>query len=205
VTIARRDAEIPLFISVEPGTILVMVRGLTISGVIFLATAPAPAQTVQQPVVQTFGGSTTVSVPDRGSVSLGGVSSAASGRKVYGPGYRGSSYGVERSAGSLSVGVTIIDLHAMDEALLSQGDSPITDNAWISRLQSRAAGTRHGGPPSPAVTVDAAAQSRRFEQLAIAAEAKGKPSLARLHWQMAAKYGSDQARQRLEQTAVSHR
>lgn len=169
------------------------------------AAVKVEAQTIQQPVISSFGGSTTVSVPDRGSVSLGGVSSAAAGRKVYGPGYRGSSYGVERSASSLSVGVTIIDLHEMDEALLSQGQTPTADHTWINRLQARAAGAHRGVATIAPAKVDTVAQSRRFEQLAIAAEAKGKPSLARLHWQMAAKYGSDQARQRLEQTAVSHR
>ncbi|MBI1345169.1 hypothetical protein GC163_02655 [bacterium] len=161
-----------------------------------------PAQTVQQPVVQSFGGATTVSVPDRGSIVLGGVSSAASGRQVYGPGYRGSSYGIERSASSISVGVTIIDLHEMDEALLSQGSTAHDDNVWFDRLQTRAAASQPGKSRQFSTVIDRRAEAERFERLATAAEAKGKHSLAKLHWQMAAKYGSVITPRALEPQAV---
>jgi hypothetical protein len=172
-----------------------MTRFLITAGLILLIARDSFAQavTVQQPVVSTFTGGTTVMVPDRGRMHLGSVNSAASGRITTGPFRSGSSIGLERTASSMSVGVFIHDLQAMDEALLNQGRgvndvvSPYAARLAARRGQSVGSAGQAAAPPE---RPDSAAQAARFEQLARDAEAKGKPSLARLHWQMAAKHGS---------------
>ena len=58
---------------------------------------------VQLPTFSYFTTNTTVSVPDRGSVYLGGVNRAASGRNEFGAPllpFRNRSFGTERSATS---------------------------------------------------------------------------------------------------------
>ncbi len=181
-------------------------RQLVLCGVAMTLTTSAWAQqvTVQQPVIGTFSTATTVSVPDRGTIVLGGVGSAASGRTTTGPFRSGSSLGLERQSSSMSAGVYIHDLHAMDEALLATG---IADDAagiaeYSARLNSRfgrLAEPRSSAKATSTERVDAESEARRFEALARAAEAKGKPSVAKLHWQMAAKHGSKLAQQSLTQ------
>lgn len=92
-----------------------------LSGIALLAIgATAEAQgVVQQPVVETFGVDTTVSVPDRGSAFLGGVSTARSGYSTYGPLNLNRSYGFDYGFSYVDVSVFIHDFEAMDEALLA--------------------------------------------------------------------------------------
>ncbi|MBN2475370.1 MAG: hypothetical protein JXB62_12230 [Pirellulales bacterium] len=81
-------------------------------------------------------------MPDRGSVYLGGVQRAATGRNEFGvpllpfrP-FRNSAIGSERSVSSLHVTATIHDFEAMDAYLLGQ---PTTLSRSLSRQPSRAA------------------------------------------------------------------
>jgi hypothetical protein len=103
----------------------------------------------------------------------------------------------------MSVGVTIIDLHEMDEAILnSVPDPPSSAMSRYSSAISAASVSR------PRETAPAAEESRidraaRYEQLARKAEAENRLGVAKLHWQMAAKYGSTAARERMTQSAVS--
>lgn len=152
----------------------------------------AQAVAVQQPVVRQFGLGTSVSVPDRGGVMLGGVDRAASGRSSYGPAWRGSSIGVERSSSSVSAHVFIHDLRAMDEALLREAgydDRSVTDRTIPLGGNIRAS--------QPASQPFRRADAERFEQLALKAEQAGRSAVAEMHWQMAAKYGSQSAQKRL--------
>jgi hypothetical protein len=83
--------------------------------------ARAQAVSVQLPRQSVFSVGTTVSVPDRGGVFLGGVSRAASSRSSYGIGplRSGSSVGFERSFSGASAHVYIHDLDEMDRMLLN--------------------------------------------------------------------------------------
>ncbi len=82
--------------------------------------APCMAQVVQLPAVSNFSVNTTVSVPDQGTASLGGVGRSSYGRTTRGFGPLGSTArGGQVGASSMSVTATIIDLAAMDEALLN--------------------------------------------------------------------------------------
>src|SRR5207248_935799 len=73
--------------------------------------AVAQKITVQEPAFETFGVATTVSAPDRGSVSLGGVSRARASRSTYGfgPLRSGTNMGLSSQSTSLGVGVRIHD------------------------------------------------------------------------------------------------
>ena len=89
--------------------------------------APARAQVVvQQPVVDLFSVDTVVSVPDRGSATLGGVRQNASGRSTAGPFRSGTAWGQASAASSASTHVWIHDFEAMDATLLAEGrpDAP---------------------------------------------------------------------------------
>jgi len=98
----------------------------------FAAKATAqPATTVQLPTFSFFSTATTVSVPDRGNVYMGGVNRAATGRNEFGvplapfrP-FRNTAIGTERSASSIRVSAYIHDFEAMEERLLGQPASTI--------------------------------------------------------------------------------
>ena len=157
-------------------------------------------QTVQQPVVSVTSVNTTVSVPDRGSAFLGGVSSAQSGRSQYGPLRSGSSTGLSRQSTSISTNVYIHDLQAMDEAILNSAPS----NPHSEPRSTR--GVPHKSlaiEPELVNVVSTSEKAIQFEKLAQRAEAAGKRSVAKLHWQVAAKYGSKLAEARLAEVPSS--
>ena len=110
--------RISIVITAVVGILLAVVEGH--------ALAQQPASAVQLPTFSQFSTATTVSVPDRGSVLLGGVDRAATGRNEFGtplaplPGFGNRSIGSNRSAASTRVSVFIHDFEAMDEYLLSQ-------------------------------------------------------------------------------------
>lgn len=161
-------------------------------------TAEAQAVAVQQPVVRTFGVGTTVSVPDRGTIHLGGVNSAASGRVSSGLFRPGTNSGLERTGTSLSTTVFIHDLQAMDEALLAEGTSTSPEGeVWSARLNQRRNRDAHG--TTSLTKQDRTPNFARYEQFAREAESRRKFALARLHWQTAAKLGSPIAAQHLAQ------
>ena len=172
---------------------------------LFVARTASAQITVQQPVVSQTGVSTTVSVPDRGQVFLGGVSSAQSGRIQNGPIPTVTSRGFSRQATSITTNVYIHDLQAMDEALLNSPSLQATNPNTTTRAQTSNLATRLKAPraadrePSPGEPEDSGAKAAKFEQLALKAEKAGKVGVAKLHWQVAAKYGSKQAESRLAQ------
>lgn len=158
--------------------------------------------TVQQPVFGVTGVSTTVSVPDRGRAHLGSISRARSSRNSYGPFRSGSNIGVDREHTGMSVGVYIHDFEAMDRYLLSQGTSPtvapgaqLSGNARHAFEQLQA---HHGGSPAPSTPPsETIAKAEKFWFLGQRAEKEGKLSVAKLHYRIASKYGSNAATVRL--------
>lgn len=170
-------------------------RNTVVAAFLLISGWPAYGQQgIQQPVVGSTSVSTSVSVPDRGSVFLGGVSSAQSARGQYGPLRSGTFRGMARQATSISTNVHIHDLHAMDEALLSSGNPGARPGAAAApRPEASAAGPAGSQHPSPSPAEKAA----KFERLAQRADDAGKHSVARLHWQAAARYGSKRAETRL--------
>ena len=173
-----------------------MMRSLALTCLLLNAASLQAPVTIQQPDVRTTGVGTTVSVPDRGRVFLGGVHSAESFRQNYGPVPSGTTRGYGLSSGSMSASVYIIDLQAMDEAILnSVPDSPRQPGMGVRRGRSEA-------EVAPREAVSAIDKAANFERLARQAETAGKMGVAKLHWQMAAKYGSTVARDQLSSKAV---
>ncbi len=153
---------------------------------------------VQQPILGTASVSTSVVVPNNGRAFLGGVSSAQSGRSRYGFYQPGSSIGLSRSSNSMSVGVTIIDLREMDEAILNSVPDrapPTSPFARHAASIERSCADRSQEPVRE--TESTAERAAKFERLARKAEAEKRLGVAKLHWQMAAKYGSAIAREQL--------
>lgn len=116
---------------------LLMALGAVLS---FAQTASAQVA-VQQPVVGQFSADTVLSVPDQGRMFLGGVSSAQSSQRIYGPLPSGTATGRSLSNSSLDVGVFIHDFEAIDAALLAQP---------TRRSQARNSSTRFRSPRAAA-------------------------------------------------------
>lgn len=185
-----------------------------------LRTLDAPAQqqpgvAVQLPTFSFFNTNTTVSVPDRGSVYMGGVKRASTGVNEFGvpllpfrP-FRNRSIGQETGSVGTSVSVYIHNFEEMEEALL--GGPPSSVAAMTPRssggnrvgLESLRAGVApRAAPAAPAprmetiagVRAERAQQKMTREQEAAdfygrgqTAEAAGKLNLAKIYYQMAAK------------------
>jgi hypothetical protein len=79
---------------------------------------------VQQPIVDVFAGSTTVSVPDRGQAFLGGVGRSASSSSVYGPFRANRNFGRSTTGTGVSVRVWIHDFEELDRQALEAAGPP---------------------------------------------------------------------------------
>ena len=188
-------------------------------GLLQLVAGTATAQqgsAVQLPTYSFFSTNTTVSVPDRGSVYLGGVTRAATGRNEFGTPllpFRNRSFGTERSVTGTWVSVYIHDFEAMDEQLLSQptafrsrpqpggapGPAPglaaDTKNVWQPRPGATQSGS--GGPTAKSVAQLRAErlreqqareqEAREWLERGRRAEASGKANVARVYYRMAAR------------------
>ncbi len=178
----------------------------------------AQAIRLQQPIVQQFSAGTTVSVPDRGSVILGGFHSGATRSKQVGPFRRGNSYGQAFQSSTSSVGVYIHDFEAMDRLLLNS--APLSSGTrrglyqsgpahWKQQLlsqQARTPGSKHDFSSRAPLTNPASlpqektqSKAERFFELGQSAEEKhATPNIAILHYRMAVKHGSTKAQARLQ-------
>lgn len=185
-------------------------------------TALGQATAVQLPTYSFFSTATTVSVPDRGSVYLGGVKRAATGRNEFGSPllpFKNRGIGTERSASNMHVSVYIHDFDAMDEYLLSQ---PTRSNPYglQPRRESLAGPAPRGWqpradvPPVPAGGPAAMSvaelrakhlrqqQTQHEEALSFFergqnAEAAGKANVARIYYQMAARRAGGELKDRI--------
>ena len=179
--------------------------------------ARGQATTVQLPTYSFFSTGTTVSVPDRGSVFMGGVKRAASGRNEFGTPllpFRNRAFGTERSSVGTRVSVYIHDFEAMDEYLLSRPTSSAGLQRPVAGLQRRAVGLQAGDGDVWQQRLDAAqarsagpaamsvadlrekhsGEQRARQEEAVKwfqrgrnAEASGKANVARIYYQMAAR------------------
>ena len=126
------------------------------------------ATTVQLPTQQIFSASTTVMVPDRGAITLGGVSRARESSVERGAGafrpFKNKGIGREMSQSGLQARVWIMDLDEMDKEVLAEarrqrvGAWQKVSAAGVSEDQQLAMYlTRHMGrrttTPSPATAL----------------------------------------------------
>ena len=182
----------------------------------FIQQCKAQNVTVQLPTFEQFGVSTTVVVPDRGSLFLGGVNGSSRGGSRFGPGVPGlGNRGMGRAidAGGMSISATIIDHSEIDRALLAEAarrrgekfdihGRPVADAPRLSP-----AVTRQVSPPRErdlrrARTTTRYVRNERsvpraeshlaetYLQRAERAEAKGQPYQAKIFYQRVVKHGN---------------
>lgn len=116
---------------------------------------PVGNVTVQLPTFEQFGVSTTVIVPDNGSLYLGGVNGSSLGRNSFRPGVPGlGRRGIGRSAAAsgMAISATIIDHSEIDRALLAEAARRRGDTVDM-----------HGRPVADARRLSPAVTARRAE------------------------------------------
>lgn len=178
------------------------------------APQPQAPTTVQLPTFRFFTINTTVSVPDRGGAYLGGVSRASDGGTTRGPRpMRSRAMGSGRGASLMSVHATVIDHAEIDRALLAEAaarrgaasaDATIAKADFLSAHIGRAAATTATAkkPIHRPIALGGLAEIRQqtadqaneqnqkmaaWLAKAEALEAQGKPSVAKIYYQMIAR------------------
>ncbi len=165
-----------------------------------------PATTVQLPSFSIFSVNTAVSVPDGGGAYLGGIKRGrdSSTTRGFGP-LANRGLGSDRNAGGVTVHAQIQDLNELDKAVLAEAaarrgaiDPDLAKAELIRRgvAQGNAEAEHHDiGVASVAVirAKNTAAKEAREKEAADllaraeAAQTAGKPSVARIYYQMAAR------------------
>ena len=176
-----------------------------------------PAQTIQLPTFGFTTVSTTVVVPDQGSTLLGSVNRSSSGTNslgtplvgkvpMFGRPFGNRAIGRSQSGGTLSVHATIHDFEAMDQALLAQAAAnrarrglaaPGADRQLVGQdpaTASVASIQRQRAADAQQVGDEIQDLFRRAE----AAQAKGKPHVAKIFYRMIAREATGPARQLAE-------
>src|SRR4051812_42621810 len=161
-----------------------------------------PATTVQLPTFSVFTVQTTVSVPDGGGISLGGIDRGVDSTVDRNSGLtRNRGLGSSRAASGVSVSATIIDREEMDRAVLAEAaakrgvpiDSSVLKSTALSKSVSRdgssaaadslAAIRERNAAKVEAKTSELAGYLAKAQQ----AEADGKPGIAKIYYQMVAR------------------
>lgn len=180
-----------------------------VAGVLFLSellmAERALAQTVQLPTFNYFSTNTSVLVPDRGAVYMGGVNGARSGRVERGlPGLGGRPFrnlATSRSTGGGGVWISahIHDFEAMDRALLGQGGSGALYDGLREPLVKREPNFNDSivAIRSQAATEDAAKRQEALAYLERGRQkaSEGNPGLAKVYYQMAANRATGELKQ----------
>lgn len=142
--------------------------------------------TVQLPTFSFFSVATTVVVPDRGGMYMGGVGRASSGSNRFGPSLPGqSAFGFERHATGMHVSAQIHDLRAMDEAIRGKSGPVVAglgnaQNAKVDPLPS----LQEIAQQQRANERSQQAEALEFLKRAKEAQTAGKFSLAKTYLQM---------------------
>ncbi|MBW3598531.1 MAG: type II and III secretion system protein [Planctomycetes bacterium] len=183
--------------------------------------ADVHAQAVQLPTFRVFGVRTTVSVPDRGSALLGGVSRASSGSVSRGvpivgkapglaPLFGGRAIGSTVGASNVGVTATIIDHRELDAAVLAEARRRRLAEGGAAANMT--AGPRYnlvpGSPPAASVAEirrqhaeeDEAARAEVLGLIENArqAESAGKLATAKIYYRMAARRADETLRRQIE-------
>lgn len=190
------------------------VPALALLGLLFVGSPSAVAQgttSVQLPTFNFFTVATSVSVPDGGGAYLGGVNRSSTGSNSFGAplsplGNR--SGGSDRSAQQMSVTATIVDFREMDEEILGRASNYVMRRpvpAALSHVPSSPAGLSAATAPTESLdAIRAEVASKKHAQQrdawecfekGLAAEEQGKPSVAKIHYQMAYRRAVGELRQ----------
>ncbi|HVX15322.1 MAG TPA: hypothetical protein VHC22_29300 [Pirellulales bacterium] len=197
-----------------------MTRGKTVVlfGLLCCAANSAQAQhegAVQLPSSSIYGADTTVSVPDRGSVSLGGVGRSSTGSTAFGPsvGRGNRSVGSSLSGSSASVRAKVHDIQALDRA--SNGNKNKKSSAQPSEAARLANARQSSADQVPPGSVADARRRRAAELAANQAElqsnikqareaaAAGKPRVAAMFYKLAARQATGELKLQVEKEAAA--
>jgi hypothetical protein len=181
-----------------------LIRTSFAAATVLVVVSHAPAQTIQLPTFGYTTVATTVKVPDRGQVHMGGINRARLNRRqigtpligrlpVIGRPFNNVGIGRELSSSHISATAYIHDFEAMDQALLAEaaarrGGGMVARRGTtaprriglnpaapsVAQLQRR--------PATPTKTVDDEMQD--LLNRARSAEAKGKPHVAKIFYRM---------------------
>jgi hypothetical protein len=196
------------------------VATISFSFLVCLATlvgAQQPA-VVQLPSISMFGVNTSVSAPDRGSVSLGGLGRSSSGSTAYGSGLSGNrSFGSSLSTTNTSAHARVHDFDALDRDTLDRAQRNRSNTTKMS-----SAGTGHlaasrqstAGRVPPGSVAEArllrAADRQREDAEAVAnlkrahdARAAGKTSVAAMFYKLAARQATGDLKKQVDKEAAS--
>ena len=156
-----------------------------------------PATTVQLPSFSYFTVNTTVSVPDRGGVSLAGTNRAGDAVRTRGFGPLGiRSIASDRAANNVSVTATILDMAELDAQALAGAARRGEVDSDDARAELLTRDVKQEPAPDSVAAIraqNAAAAVARVSEAAgylakaQEAEAAGKKSVAKIFYQMAAR------------------
>lgn len=194
--------------------------------IVLLSVATLRAQVVVQlPSYSVFGVSTSVSVPDRGSISLGGVGRSSSGSTAFGPalGLGNRSFGRSTSASSATQHATIHDFDALDRATLARAargprlaasGGSRRASAYSRHSMPRPAASQSTADSPPEGTVEDARRLHRaaaadkdrevLDELAHARRAveQGRSGVAKVYYRVAARRASGALKETIEREAA---
>lgn len=192
-----------------------------------LASAQQPA-VVQLPSVSTFGVNTSVSVPDRGSVSLGGVGRSSRGSNSFGPGFLpgNRSFGSSLTTSNTSVHATIHDFDALDRETLAKAQAGqfarrhVNPNDRARRLALHRGSLLSRESSAERVPEHSVADARRRQVIEADAEraealanvkraraslTAGKANVAAIFYKVAAGHATGELRRQIENEAAEAR
>ncbi|HEV7226331.1 MAG TPA: hypothetical protein VGN42_26730 [Pirellulales bacterium] len=175
--------------------------------------APVAAQqasTIQLPSFSYFSVDTTVSAPDRGSMSLGGSGSSSTGSTAFGPGFgpRSRAFGRQSSVSRTTVHATIHDFDAMDKQLLGQARKSYGSSKSGREAARSASSSAESAPPGSIAEArrlrgaDAAAEQKQvldYLRQAERAKARGKLQVAKVLYQMAERRAAGELKAKVRQ------
>lgn len=170
-----------------------------------------PPVTVQLPTFHYFGVGTTVLVPDRGAVMMGGAGSSRAARSSFGgpllPG-SGRALGAQTSAGGVGISAWIHDFEALDQAVLDEAAARrrvVSESETAGLVMPKTLSASHSQSIAE-IREQQAAAAAAVEQEASdllaqgeRAEAEGKIGAARIYYQMAQRRARGPLRERIAQ------
>lgn len=195
-----------------------LTRLSTIMAVLALAAHRAHAQApavVQLPSFSSFGVNTSVSVPDRGSASLGGIGRSSAGSTAFGPAFgpRNRASGSNLSASKTSASAAVHDFDALDRDTLAKAGRKSAEASLANRRLAAARQSTAGQVPPGSVAearrqqaADAAAQQAEAVQnvkRARDAAAAGKPNAAAMFFKLAGKQASSELKSQIDKEAAA--
>ncbi len=166
--------------------------------------AQAPT-TVQLPSFQFFTVSTSGLVPDRGTMSLGGISTSGTSALASGPFFPQSASGSTMNSSGMSISVQIHDMAELDAAVLAQtkpiGSASSSSVAGSPSTASQSIAEARRQHEQETAAVDD--QARDYYQRGLLAESNAQVGAAKVWYQMASRRATGSFKGEIESRLAS--